>query len=137
MQAAMKPTLSQTNRATDAEIGKTIRRLRKQAGISQEALACAIGVTFQQVQKYENATNRIAVSTFIRICLFLGVGPMDVIGDHFGGVSDEPNPASRIARRLAEAEQQLAQIRAIAFPNRRVAAGLDLSDHSEPATLPH
>jgi len=36
------------------ELGLKIRMLRQQAGLSQEALAVLVGVTFQQIQKYEN-----------------------------------------------------------------------------------
>lgn len=43
----------------DVRLGAAIRHARMAKGISQEALAAAIGTTFQQVQKYEKATNRV------------------------------------------------------------------------------
>ena len=43
----------------DAEVGKRIRAMRSHVGMSQTTLAEALGLTFQQVQKYENGTNRI------------------------------------------------------------------------------
>jgi transcriptional regulator with XRE-family HTH domain len=46
----------------DRVVGKTIRRLRVEAGMSQSALGAAAGVSFQQVQKYENALNRLSVA---------------------------------------------------------------------------
>lgn len=61
--------------SVDAFIGGRIRELRVEAGISQGALAAAIGVTFQQVQKYENGTNRIAVSRLLMIARALRVRP--------------------------------------------------------------
>jgi transcriptional regulator with XRE-family HTH domain len=132
----MKPTLSQSTHTTDIEIGAVIRRHRKQAGLSQEAVASALGITFQQVQKYENGRNRIAVSTLIRICHILGIGPMNVIGSYFDGEPTEPAPSSRMALRLAEAEQRLADIRAIAFPKTRpVVTGMDLSSHQDMTTF--
>ncbi len=68
----------------DAALGANLRRIRAQKGLPQEALAAQIGVTFQQVQKYEKGTNRIAASRMVAICevlgcnlnsLFLGVEP--------------------------------------------------------------
>lgn len=46
--------------SVDAHIGARIRARRKEIGMSQQALAGALGVTFQQVQKYENGVNRIS-----------------------------------------------------------------------------
>jgi transcriptional regulator with XRE-family HTH domain len=46
----------------DRHVGLRIRLRRKELGVSQEKLAEAIGVTFQQVQKYERAANRISAS---------------------------------------------------------------------------
>ena len=44
----------------DIEISKRLRALRVERGMTQSTLAQALGVTFQQVQKYENALNRIS-----------------------------------------------------------------------------
>ena len=46
----------------DRHVGLRIRLRRKELGISQERLAEAIGLTFQQVQKYERAANRVSAS---------------------------------------------------------------------------
>lgn len=46
----------------DRHVGLRIRMRRKELGMSQERLAEAIGLTFQQVQKYERATNRVSAS---------------------------------------------------------------------------
>jgi transcriptional regulator with XRE-family HTH domain len=46
----------------DRHVGLRIRMRRKELGISQERLAEAIGLTFQQVQKYERAANRVSAS---------------------------------------------------------------------------
>jgi transcriptional regulator with XRE-family HTH domain len=43
----------------DVEVGQRIRVLRNDAGISQTVLAEELGVTFQQVQKYEKGVNRV------------------------------------------------------------------------------
>ncbi len=46
----------------DVHVGKRIRIARKLIGMSQEALAHHLGLTFQQVQKYESGANRISAS---------------------------------------------------------------------------
>lgn len=46
----------------DVHVGLRIRLRRKELGVSQEKLAEAIGLTFQQVQKYERAANRVSAS---------------------------------------------------------------------------
>lgn len=46
----------------DIFVGKKLRLRRKLLGLSQEAVANAVGVTFQQVQKYERGVNRISAS---------------------------------------------------------------------------
>lgn len=46
----------------DLIVGKQLRRLRKQRGISQTKLATELGVSFQQIQKYENGVNRVGAS---------------------------------------------------------------------------
>jgi len=51
----------------DVEIGRKIRALRLQRGLSQTSLADGIGLTFQQVQKYEKGTNRVSAGRLQRI----------------------------------------------------------------------
>ncbi len=51
----------------DKEIGARVRLRRLQCGLSQEKLADALGLTFQQVQKYEKGANRITVSRLDQI----------------------------------------------------------------------
>ena len=48
--------------AIDRKVGQRVRSRRLEIGMSQERLAEMLGVTFQQVQKYEKGVNRIAVS---------------------------------------------------------------------------
>jgi transcriptional regulator with XRE-family HTH domain len=57
----------------DAEIGKRARTLRLQRGMSQAALADALDLTFQQIQKYEKGTNRISAGRLQRIAEVLSV----------------------------------------------------------------
>lgn len=57
----------------DVKVGARIRMRRITLGISQEKLAEALGLTFQQVQKYEKGTNRIGASRVLRIATALKV----------------------------------------------------------------
>jgi transcriptional regulator with XRE-family HTH domain len=59
----------------DQHIGHLIRSLRVAGGVSQASLAAQIGVTFQQVQKYENGKNRVSGSRLQMIAEALGVSP--------------------------------------------------------------
>lgn len=60
----------------DEYVGKRLRERRNQVGMSQDALAKNSGITFQQVQKYERATNRISVSRLFEFASLLKV-PID------------------------------------------------------------
>jgi transcriptional regulator with XRE-family HTH domain len=57
----------------DAYVGTRVRARRQQLGMSQTALANGLGVTFQQVQKYERGANRIGASRLARIAEVLQV----------------------------------------------------------------
>ena len=75
----MKNTATKTKGRVDALdkfIGQRVRKLRVVKGLSQEKLAEQLGITFQQVQKYEQGTNRISVSRLIYISKALGT-PID------------------------------------------------------------
>lgn len=50
------------NQAVDRHVGAQLRLRRTLKGLSQEEVGLAVGVTFQQVQKYENGVNRISAS---------------------------------------------------------------------------
>lgn len=53
--------------AVDKEVGTRVRALRDGKGMSQAVLAEKCGITFQQIQKYENGTNRIACGRLAQI----------------------------------------------------------------------
>ena len=57
----------------DIYVGSKVKSRRLILGLSQEELAKSIGLTFQQVQKYERGTNRISVSRLVDICKVLKV----------------------------------------------------------------
>ncbi|WP_183844145.1 helix-turn-helix domain-containing protein [Rhizobium etli] len=64
-----------TPNAIDSYVGARIRTRRQLLGMSQERLAEQIGVTFQQVQKYEKGINRIGASRLQRIAEVLHTSP--------------------------------------------------------------
>ena len=77
--------------AVDKLVGRNIRVLRLAKGLSQTELADALGVTFQQVQKYEKGTNRVGSGRLLKISAILGVK----ITDFFEG-TDRYGAALRI-----------------------------------------
>jgi transcriptional regulator with XRE-family HTH domain len=68
----------------DVHVGARVRMRRKMKGISQEALAGKLKLTFQQVQKYERGTNRISASKLYEIARALDV----TIAEFFEGLDD-------------------------------------------------
>ncbi|WP_425490086.1 helix-turn-helix domain-containing protein [Azospirillum tabaci] len=67
----------------DIKIGARVRTRRTLMGLSQSDLGEAIGLTFQQVQKYERGANRIGASTLFRIAEVLDV-PVSFFFDDLG-----------------------------------------------------
>jgi transcriptional regulator with XRE-family HTH domain len=95
----------------DMEIGARIKAFRKTNRLNQTELGEKLGVTFQQVQKYEKGTNRVSVSAFITICKTLGIEPMDVIGTYF---DDKPTKASTLATEVTSLREKLSLIKNLA-----------------------
>ncbi|VVS98729.1 helix-turn-helix transcriptional regulator [Hoeflea sp. EC-HK425] len=59
----------------DVEVGGKIKAQRRLVGMSQNTLADRLGVTFQQIQKYEKGTNRVSSSRLAMIAETFGVPP--------------------------------------------------------------
>jgi len=57
----------------DVIVGANLKRLRMEAGMSQTATVETMGITFQQLQKYERGTNRISASKIVELSRVLGV----------------------------------------------------------------
>jgi len=74
----------------DADIGKRVRTLRLQRGLSQTELGALINVTFQQVQKYEKGTNRISAGRLQRIAEVLSVP----VSFFFAGFDEKPKTST-------------------------------------------
>jgi transcriptional regulator with XRE-family HTH domain len=58
---------------TDRHVGSRVRMRRMMLGMSQTALGKAVGITFQQVQKYEKGVNRVSASRLQQFAKILGV----------------------------------------------------------------
>ena len=70
----------------DVAMGVNIRARRKALGISQTTLADAVGLTFQQIQKYERGFNRVSFSRLVEIAHALDWRVTDLIADLDDGV---------------------------------------------------
>ena len=89
----------------DIHVGSRIRLRRKMLGMSQEKLGENLGITFQQIQKYEKGTNRVGASRLQAISSILGVPVAFFFED-----APEPNQAS------SQADQAMDD----ASPDRRI-----------------
>ena len=82
----------------DRHVGTRVRMRRMLVGMSQEKLGEALGITFQQIQKYEKGTNRIGASRLHQISQVLGV-PIEFFYDGApqvegaAGFSESASPA--------------------------------------------
>lgn len=98
--------------ALDAYIGKRLKAIRKAQNMSQEVLADKIGITFQQVQKYERGLNRISASRLCMIARALGQQLDAFVPAEFSAGIDlmHRRQAQNIANDLAMVQLQLKDI---------------------------
>lgn len=102
----------------DAFVGARIRVRRVMIGMSQERLAQLLGITFQQVQKYEKGANRVGASRLQAISTALGVpisfffeqgdGPLDLSAIDHG---DDPDINPLMTRQALELNQTFMKIK--------------------------
>ncbi len=81
----------------DQHVGRQIRELRRRQNVSQEKLAETLGLTFQQVQKYEKGSNRVSASKLYEVSQALGVE----IGHFFRGLT-AGEPSTGVAEASTE-----------------------------------
>lgn len=104
----------------DRQIGVRIRARRLELGVSQELLARAVGVTFQQIQKYEKGVNRVAASTLVEIARALNspiavLLPAESDDGSLANVLDEPDLSVHVAQLNQQGRRLLfALVRALA-----------------------
>lgn len=73
----------------DIAVGHRIRVRRKWLGISQSTLADHLGVSFQQVQKYERGANRVSASMLVKIAQKLDTTVAELVGETATPQGDE------------------------------------------------
>ncbi|HEY3949890.1 helix-turn-helix transcriptional regulator [Phenylobacterium sp.] len=97
----------------DAALGERIRRRRRELGLSQSALGGKLGITFQQVQKYENGTNRVSATMLVKLADALAMPVTDLL--------HEADPAAAAAAPDSQAAQLVAAFGRIRSPELRSA----------------
>lgn len=105
--------ISEEGQALDRKIGARVRALRLARRLSQQHLATRLGVSFQQVQKYEKGTNRIAASTLVEIARALKVPPQDVLPASEGAKAsalDDPEVSALLGRLNGEGRRLLLRV---------------------------
>lgn len=90
---------------TDVFVGARIAERRAALGLSQSDLGRALGITFQQVQKYETGANRVSASKLWLTAEFLGL-PINALFPPIDDAAEEADPeaggpVSPMARRIA------------------------------------
>lgn len=68
--------------AFDVELGQRLRQLRLMKGLSQHELGAPIGISFQQIQKYERGINRISVNRLFQLAERLECSPLALLHTH-------------------------------------------------------
>ena len=97
----------------DTYVGKRLRMRRLMLDMSQETLADALGLTFQQVQKYEKGANRVGASRLQKLSEILQV-PVGFFFEGLpgkGGPGGEPNSALAFVADFAASSDGLALVR--------------------------
>jgi transcriptional regulator with XRE-family HTH domain len=99
----------------DVYVGMRVRERRVELGISQEKLAAELGLTFQQIQKYERAANRISASRLYHMAKILNVKPpyfFEGVQDRSGRLGLAEPPAETFASDLMRRPEATELIRA-------------------------
>jgi|SRR5208282_2602113 len=99
----------------DVLVGQRVRAYRLARRMSQSALAEKVGVTFQQIQKYEKGTNRIGSSRLKKLSTVLGVGIAALFGERESDQSGH-DPLTKVlsqpyAARLLEAFGEISEVK--------------------------
>jgi len=111
----------------DVAIGARVRARRRMLGLSQTALGEELGVTFQQIQKYERGINRISGSTLIRLSKVLSVPAGSLLGDD-EAPGEAPPWAHLMKSGVAETVDALASVRSPAVRRQIVALARALAE---------
>jgi len=126
----MKSKTKSTN-SDDLEVGQRIRARRMAKGMSQTELGELLGVTFQQVQKYEKGVNRVGAGRLVRIAASL-----DVPVSFFFGATDTGSQDTRAILGFLDTSYSLRLLRAFSRipPGSVQRAVVDLVESIAPET---
>jgi transcriptional regulator with XRE-family HTH domain len=91
-----------TKQEVDIHVGKRLRQRRTMLGLSQEALAKAVGITFQQVQKYEKGANAMSASRLYEFACFMRVP----VAHFFEGLDAQSEPSLTPAAGFSETARE-------------------------------
>ena len=95
---------------TDVHVGRRVREARVAKGMSQTDLGDKLGVSFQQVQKYEKGTNRIGASRLLQTATALNV-PVEYFFDGVNDGSQDDSPVNaKLSRKAIATATKLHQI---------------------------
>jgi transcriptional regulator with XRE-family HTH domain len=124
---------ARVTRRVDEFVGEQIRRRRTMLGLTQDQLAQALGISYQQVQKYETGTNRVSAGRLYDISRVLDSG----VGAFFDGIEPDRDAPDETADRGNRATIELVRnFQSISDPQiRRAVSSLvkSLSGHSNEA----
>lgn len=87
----------------DQHVGRRVRTRRLMLNMSQEALGDQVGITFQQIQKYEKGTNRISASRLQQISRVLGVSAWSFFEGAPSAKAQKVRPPDHVDEFLANA----------------------------------
>jgi len=98
--------MGRNTKAMNAQMGERLRQLRLMRGLTQKSLAATMGVSYQQIQKYESGTNVLSLSR-MQLC----AESLGVTRDYFlNGPEQEGPPLDLSRRQLLYLMQALRQI---------------------------
>ena len=94
----------------DTHVGKRLRQRRTMMGLSQEAVAKAVGITFQQVQKYEKGSNAMNANRLYEFARFMHVpvayffDGLEQVGGSASGFAEEGEQFDHNHKRVSDRE---------------------------------
>jgi len=94
----------------DIHVGRRVRLRRLLLGMNQETLAEALGLTFQQVQKYESGRNRVSASRLSAMAEILGV-PISYFFDDLSATGAEVSTEDKARREQFESPETIELVR--------------------------
>lgn len=92
---------TEPTRAIDKHVGRQLRVLRASRGLTQETLAESLGVSYQQLHKYETGMNSVSASRLYEIARLLSISP-----DAF---FDGLDPTAPVSHKVIEADELLSR----------------------------